>query len=149
MDRLSLREQHTVLQEGFSSDEGESGNTQGCLLFQYFAQDQSYGREPLADKILDLARCFPELKTLRSCDLLSSSWISVLVSHLQNTSWINIGRFECLLPDFPFSSYACVRQAKLSGPCSDLSQRDEWNSQDFATSIWSCVVQVQGIMVDA
>ncbi|KAF9593643.1 hypothetical protein IFM89_024460 [Coptis chinensis] len=40
--------------------------------------------EPLADKamyflsqILDLARRFPQLKTLRSCDLLSSSWISV------------------------------------------------------------------------
>ncbi|XP_057477518.1 uncharacterized protein LOC130765194 isoform X1 [Actinidia eriantha] len=77
MDPLPLREQHTALQEGFSNDEGESDNTQRCLLFEYLAQDQPYGREPLADKILDLARRFPELKTLRSCDLLSSSWISV------------------------------------------------------------------------
>ncbi|KAL7240349.1 hypothetical protein ACSBR2_006074 [Camellia fascicularis] len=69
--------QHNALQEGFSSDEGESGNTQKCLLFEYLEQDQPYGREPLADKISDLALRFPELKTLRSCDLLSSSWISV------------------------------------------------------------------------
>ena len=50
MDRSSLREQHTAPQEGFSSDEGESDNTQGCLLFEYFAHDHPYGREPLADK---------------------------------------------------------------------------------------------------
>ncbi|KAL3830871.1 hypothetical protein ACJIZ3_019673 [Penstemon smallii] len=74
----SLRvEQRIVFQEGFSSDEGEPGSSQGCLLFEYLARDQPYSREPLADKISDLARSFPELKTLRSCDLLPSSWISV------------------------------------------------------------------------
>ncbi|KAL0430174.1 UNVERIFIED_CONTAM: hypothetical protein Sradi_0643400 [Sesamum radiatum] len=76
VDQL-FREQHMAFQEGFSSDEGESGNSQGCLLFEYFARDQPYCREPLADKISDLAHHFPELKTLRSCDLLPSSWISV------------------------------------------------------------------------
>lgn len=77
MERLFLRDQHAVLQEGFSSDEGEFGNPQGCLLFEYFEHDLPYCREPLADKISDLALRFPELKSLRSCDLLSSSWLSV------------------------------------------------------------------------
>ncbi|CAB4295669.1 unnamed protein product [Prunus armeniaca] len=77
IDRLSLREPHFPPHEDCSSDEGESINSQGCLLFEYFEQDLPYCREPLADKILDLAIHFPELKTLRSCDLLSSSWISV------------------------------------------------------------------------
>ncbi|CAL5350213.1 unnamed protein product [Camellia sinensis] len=77
MDRLSLRDQHAALQEDCSSDDGETGLTKKCLLFEYLERGQPYGREPLADKILDLARCFPELKTLRSCDLLSTSWISV------------------------------------------------------------------------
>ncbi|KAL3336792.1 hypothetical protein AABB24_029453 [Solanum stoloniferum] len=77
IDGLSLRDSNATFQEGFSSDEGESGSSQGALLFEYFAHDQPYGREPLADKISDLAQRFPELKTMRSCDLLPSSWISV------------------------------------------------------------------------
>ncbi|XP_002527022.2 uncharacterized protein LOC8271493 isoform X2 [Ricinus communis] len=77
MDRLSLRDCHNAHQEDFSSDDGESSNSQGSLLFEYFERDPPYGREPLADKISDLALEFPGLKTLRSCDLLSSSWISV------------------------------------------------------------------------
>ncbi|KAK7859780.1 hypothetical protein CFP56_002206 [Quercus suber] len=77
IDRLSFRDQHVALNEDFSSDEGESVNSQGRLLFEYLERDLPYSREPLADKIADLACRFPELKTLRSCDLLSSSWISV------------------------------------------------------------------------
>ncbi|KAJ6899243.1 hypothetical protein NC652_025655 [Populus alba x Populus x berolinensis] len=77
IDRLSLRDQHVAHKEDFSSDEGESVNCQGCLLFEYLERDPPYSREPLADKILDLAFRFPELKMLRSCDLLPSSWISV------------------------------------------------------------------------
>lgn len=77
LDRLLLRDQNTVMQEGFSSDEGESGTPQGSLLFEYLEHDPPYGREPLADKISDLASRFPELKALRSCDLLAASWISV------------------------------------------------------------------------
>eukprot|EP00268_Persea_americana_P041516 TRINITY_DN41402_c0_g2_i1.p1 TRINITY_DN41402_c0_g2~~TRINITY_DN41402_c0_g2_i1.p1 ORF type:complete len:408 (+),score=62.96 TRINITY_DN41402_c0_g2_i1:400-1623(+) len=77
MDRLSLREINVASQEGFSSDEGEVENSQGCLLFEFLEQDLPYSREPLADKIADLSRHFPELKTLRSCDLLPKSWISV------------------------------------------------------------------------
>ncbi|KDP35035.1 hypothetical protein JCGZ_09323 [Jatropha curcas] len=77
MDRLSLRDHHIARQEDFSSDEGESMNSQGCLLFEYLERDPPYSREPLADKIADLTLRFPELKSLRSCDLLSSSWISV------------------------------------------------------------------------
>ncbi|PWA41651.1 hypothetical protein CTI12_AA524380 [Artemisia annua] len=77
IDQLSLNDQHHVLQEGFSSDDGDSISTQGCLLFEYLERNQPWGREPLTDKILDLARRFPELKSLRSCDLLPSSWLSV------------------------------------------------------------------------
>ncbi|KAL2485093.1 Protein of unknown function (DUF789) [Abeliophyllum distichum] len=77
IDQLSVRDQNMAFQEGFSSDEGESGSSQGCLLFEYLERDQPYSREPLADKIYDLALRFPELKTLRSCDVLQSSWISV------------------------------------------------------------------------
>ncbi|GFP85384.1 hypothetical protein PHJA_000682100 [Phtheirospermum japonicum] len=77
-EQINCRQTSDVtFQEGFSSDEGESGNSQGCLLFDYFARDLPYCREPLADKLFDLAHHFPELKTLRSCDLLPSSWISV------------------------------------------------------------------------
>ncbi|KAL5063684.1 hypothetical protein RYX36_025421 [Vicia faba] len=77
MGRLSVRNQHTLLQYGFSSDDGESINSQGYLLFEYFERDTPYGREPLADKMMDLAFRFPQLLTLRSCDILSSSWIFV------------------------------------------------------------------------
>ncbi|GAV69147.1 DUF789 domain-containing protein [Cephalotus follicularis] len=77
MDRLSLRDHHVALHEDVSSDEGESINSKQRLLFQYLERDPPYSREPLADKILDLAFRFPELKTLRSCDLLSSCWLSV------------------------------------------------------------------------
>lgn len=50
MDRLSLRDQH-VPQDGFSSDDGESLNSQGHLLFEYLERDPPYSREPLADKV--------------------------------------------------------------------------------------------------
>ncbi|KAJ6803371.1 uncharacterized protein M6B38_313995 [Iris pallida] len=50
MDRLSLRENHAALQEGFSSDDSDSGSSQGHLLFQYLERDPPYSREPLADK---------------------------------------------------------------------------------------------------
>ncbi|KAJ1390534.1 hypothetical protein SESBI_37435 [Sesbania bispinosa] len=77
MGRLSLRDHPTVPQDGFSSDDGEPVNSQGNLLFEYLEQDPPYSREPLADKILDLAFRFPDLATLRSCDILPSSWISI------------------------------------------------------------------------
>ncbi|KAF5777343.1 hypothetical protein HanXRQr2_Chr12g0534511 [Helianthus annuus] len=75
-DQLSLNYYH-ALQEGFSSDEGESMRPQSSLAFEYLEHSQPWGREPLTDKILDLARCYPELKSVKSCDLLSSSWLSV------------------------------------------------------------------------
>lgn len=74
MDHVSLRDQHL---EDSSSDDGERLGSQGRLMFEYLERDLPYIREPLADKVSDLAARFPELKTLRSCDLLSSSWFSV------------------------------------------------------------------------
>ncbi|OWM71153.1 hypothetical protein CDL15_Pgr011280 [Punica granatum] len=60
-----------------SSDEAEIPNPPGQLLFEYLERDPPYSREPLVDKISMLASKFPELWTYRSCDLSSSSWISV------------------------------------------------------------------------
>ncbi|RZC12359.1 uncharacterized protein LOC114412751 [Glycine soja] len=76
MNTLSMHDKHSTVQEGFSSDDSETGNPQD-LLFEYFEQDPPYSREPLADKIQDLARHYPALKSLRSCDLLPVSWVSV------------------------------------------------------------------------
>ncbi|KAK7359499.1 hypothetical protein VNO77_01459 [Canavalia gladiata] len=76
MSMLSIHDKHNTVQEGFSSDDSETGNPQD-LLFEYLEQDPPYSREPLADKILDLARHYPALKSLRSCDLLPASWMSV------------------------------------------------------------------------
>ncbi|THF95886.1 hypothetical protein TEA_024394 [Camellia sinensis var. sinensis] len=57
-----------------SSSEGSSDSEhERCLNY---LRDQR-NHHHLTSEILDLARCFPELKTLRSCDLLSTSWISV------------------------------------------------------------------------
>ncbi|KAL5226259.1 hypothetical protein ABZP36_014524 [Zizania latifolia] len=66
-----------LMQEGFSSDDGESGDLHGRLLFQYFEFDSPFCREPLTDKISSLSARFPGLRTLRSCDLSLRSWISV------------------------------------------------------------------------
>ncbi|KAL8157493.1 uncharacterized protein LOC141674143 isoform X1 [Apium graveolens] len=77
VEGLTLRDQNNTLQEGFSSDEGEPSKAQDFLLFEYLERDPPFGRGPLADKITNLAFRFPELKSLRSCDLQPSSWISV------------------------------------------------------------------------
>ncbi|MFS7975090.1 hypothetical protein Hanom_Chr10g00876371 [Helianthus anomalus] len=74
LDQFSLNYQH-VLQEGFSSDEDESGKSQSCLSFEYLEHNQPWGQEPLTDKILDPVRRFTGLKSM--CDLLSSIWLSV------------------------------------------------------------------------
>lgn len=58
MGRLSVRNQHTPRQDCFSSDDGESVNSQGYLLFEYLERDPPYGREPLADKVC-LLRTLP------------------------------------------------------------------------------------------
>ncbi|KAI5385343.1 uncharacterized protein LOC127101107 isoform X2 [Lathyrus oleraceus] len=77
MSTLSIHDRYNTVQEGFSSsDDSEAGNPQE-LLFQYLEQGHPYSREPLTDKILDLARDYPALMSLRSCDLLPSSWMSV------------------------------------------------------------------------
>ncbi|XVF53873.1 hypothetical protein PTKIN_Ptkin05aG0134500 [Pterospermum kingtungense] len=74
---LSMTDESSTLQEGFSSDDSEAGNSQDHLLFEFFERDTPYSREPLADKIFDLACKYSGLKTLRSYDLLPVSWISV------------------------------------------------------------------------
>lgn len=63
--------------EGFSSDDGESGDTNDCLLFQYLEFDSPFCREPLTEKISSLSARFPGLRTLGSCDLSPRSWMSI------------------------------------------------------------------------
>ncbi|KAF7813548.1 DUF789 family protein [Senna tora] len=67
----------TIMGSSKSSDESDSCHPPVQLLFEYFEHETPYNREPLADKISDLARQFPELKTYRSCDLSPSSWVSL------------------------------------------------------------------------
>ncbi|CAI9778468.1 unnamed protein product [Fraxinus pennsylvanica] len=73
-NRLSARDKFV---KSSSSDEAEISNWPGLLLFEYLEQEQPHLRKPLIDKISILASQFPELTQCRSCDLLSSSWISV------------------------------------------------------------------------
>ncbi|KAJ8471237.1 hypothetical protein OPV22_025580 [Ensete ventricosum] len=77
MNKLYVSGKQAQKQDGSSSDDDNFGNSQGHLLFEFLEQDPPFIREPLADKISDLARHFPALRTLRSCDLLPSSWLSV------------------------------------------------------------------------
>ncbi|XP_039124306.1 uncharacterized protein LOC120260809 [Dioscorea cayenensis subsp. rotundata] len=77
MDRVSIRDNNGASHEEFSSDDGETGNFQGHLLFEYLEHNPPFTREPLADKISDLACRCPELKTLKSSDLSPASWMSV------------------------------------------------------------------------
>ncbi|XP_020579457.1 uncharacterized protein LOC110024064 [Phalaenopsis equestris] len=66
----------------FTSDEFSRNNVEtvasdGMLLFEFLEENTPHSREPLTSKISDLSHHFPELMSLRSCDLLSTSWISV------------------------------------------------------------------------
>ncbi|KAF3339559.1 hypothetical protein FCM35_KLT15330 [Carex littledalei] len=47
------------------------------LLYQYLEDEKPTNRKPFADKIMELADEFPELMTLKSCDLLPNSWFSI------------------------------------------------------------------------
>ncbi|KAK8452839.1 hypothetical protein SEVIR_5G181000v4 [Setaria viridis] len=66
-----------LTREGFSSDDGESGDPHDRLLFQYLEFDSPFCREPLTDKVSSLSARFPGLKSLKSSDLSLRSWISV------------------------------------------------------------------------
>ncbi|MCO5552336.1 hypothetical protein L7F22_005847 [Adiantum nelumboides] len=47
------------------------------LRFEHFESCPPYTRVPVSEKIAQLAANFPELKTLRSVDLLPASWMSI------------------------------------------------------------------------
>lgn len=76
-DRLTIGNQTKGCQECSFSDDSEGSNSPGYLVFEYFERASPFSREPLYDKVADLARNCPELKTLRSIDLLPASWMSV------------------------------------------------------------------------
>ncbi|CAN6302895.1 unnamed protein product [Urochloa humidicola] len=78
-DRLrvsSVEATHRLENGGLPSD-GETDASSRFPIFEYLERDPPYGREPLTDKVSALADRFPALKTLKSCDLLPSSWMSV------------------------------------------------------------------------
>ncbi|GAB2226620.1 hypothetical protein Droror1_Dr00022433 [Drosera rotundifolia] len=77
LERLSLEKQRMLLQGGFWNNDGEPGNSREYLLFEFLERALPHTREPLAEKITQLADRFPDLKTLRSCDVIPSSWFSV------------------------------------------------------------------------
>lgn len=65
-------------EEGLRSDEIWQGkDSSESLHYQFFETAVPSLRVPFYDKILELARQFPALKTLRSSDLSRSSWLSV------------------------------------------------------------------------
>ncbi|XP_068663792.1 uncharacterized protein [Aristolochia californica] len=127
------------------SDNGEMSS----LDFEYLENDSPYSREPLADKISLLASKHHKLKTLRSCDLLPSSWLSV--------AWYPIYRIPtgptlkdldaCFLtyhnlstpvksgttrqPHSPSTHYQTDRSPKLSLPIFGLA------SYKFKGSVWT------------
>ncbi|KHG28176.1 maeA [Gossypium arboreum] len=47
---LSISDENSMLQEGFSSDDCETRNSRDHLLFEFFEQKTPYSREALADK---------------------------------------------------------------------------------------------------
>lgn len=71
--------------DGCCSDDGGSEQDSpwhlnerlGYLYVQYFEKDTPYTRVPLMDKITELARRYPGLKSLRSVDLSPASWMAV------------------------------------------------------------------------
>ncbi|PVH63659.1 hypothetical protein PAHAL_2G078900 [Panicum hallii] len=65
------------LEGGFQRDDAEMHSPSTRPIFEYLETDPPFGREPLTDKVSILASKFPDLKTLRSCDLLPTSWMSV------------------------------------------------------------------------
>ncbi|KAL9262928.1 hypothetical protein AKJ16_DCAP04860 [Drosera capensis] len=77
LERLSLEKQRMLLRGGFWNNDGEPGNSREYLLFEFLERALPHTREPLAEKITQLANRFPDLRTLRSCDVIPSSWFSV------------------------------------------------------------------------
>ncbi|WOG83827.1 hypothetical protein DCAR_0103005 [Daucus carota subsp. sativus] len=70
----SLRDKSVMSSLG---SEGETSNSSGLLVCEFFEQEQPYIRKPLTDKIIILESQFPNLSMYRSCDLLPTSWISI------------------------------------------------------------------------
>ncbi|XP_019059727.1 PREDICTED: uncharacterized protein LOC104827081 isoform X2 [Tarenaya hassleriana] len=119
LNTVSLKEQSLV---GSTNNGSEISNPTGQLMFEYFEHDLPFGREPLANKVSVLASRFPELMTYRSCDLSSSSWVSV--------AWYPIYRIPigptlqnldaCFLTfhslSTPPQSTSNVRESNHSGP---------------------------------
>ncbi|KAL8138049.1 hypothetical protein V2J09_004050 [Rumex salicifolius] len=81
IENSSLNDQQNRVKGRISKDGGGYVTPQGYLLYEYLESDSPFFRKPLFDKINSLASCYPELKNLQSCDILSSSWVSVAWYH--------------------------------------------------------------------
>ncbi|KAJ0581766.1 hypothetical protein HanRHA438_Chr04g0186761 [Helianthus annuus] len=75
-DALNLN--HQKLKQVMTWDnKTEACGSRGKLAFEFMEREQPYTRKTLSDKASVLVSQFPELSQYRSCDLSSSSWISV------------------------------------------------------------------------
>ncbi|KAG8100201.1 hypothetical protein GUJ93_ZPchr0013g36163 [Zizania palustris] len=86
---LSLEDTCRLENGDFQREDGESHLPSTRPIFEYLENDPPYGREPLTDKVSILASKFPELKSIRSCDLLPTSWMSVAwyISYTPDSSY--------------------------------------------------------------
>ncbi|KAL8531040.1 hypothetical protein ACS0TY_007887 [Phlomoides rotata] len=60
-----------------ASADAVMANSPGLPLFEFLEGDQPYNRRPLTERAGVLASKHPEMRRVRSCDLLPTSWISV------------------------------------------------------------------------
>ncbi|KAL7618066.1 uncharacterized protein LOC111915375 [Lactuca sativa] len=58
-------------------DEHEFRSPHGLLAYEFYEKILPFHRRPLVDKVSDLAKMFPAIRSYRSCDLTPSSWFSV------------------------------------------------------------------------
>ncbi|XP_057447003.1 uncharacterized protein LOC130738849 isoform X2 [Lotus japonicus] len=113
------------------------------LIYRYFEQSILYFI--IFGQILDLAHHYPSLKSLRSCDLLPSSWLSV--------AWYPIYRIPTgpTLKDLDacFLTYHTPYTLDRKWGCSGSNFAYGWCSKDFLTYFCNGSLQVKGIYMAA
>ncbi|XP_019441150.1 PREDICTED: uncharacterized protein LOC109346187 isoform X2 [Lupinus angustifolius] len=80
-----------------TSDQVPKGDILGYLDFEYTETAQPYLRVPLAEKIVELAKSYPALMTLKSVDLSPASWMAV--------AWYPIYAIPCQPNETCFLTY--------------------------------------------
>ncbi|XP_047326613.1 uncharacterized protein LOC124930300 [Impatiens glandulifera] len=73
----SLQMSEFLVNDKYTNVEIDGSNSLETLIYEYFEKETPRNRMPLTNKALSLAQQFPELNTIKSCDLSPASWISV------------------------------------------------------------------------